>query len=296
MKPNYILRSMHGLGDNIMIRPFVRALVERDEYNVFLSTPWPELFDDLNVRFIPTSSNLRTQAKNIHRPKQIEFHQPPAIYAKDHKLGYSHHNIAATGSIIRAIEQQLPLAAGQVLKFDLPAAMAARIRHNTAVVRPVVLRREWFNVARNPKPEYVSQIASRLMDMHDVVLVGDLQLNEEWIDGPEPPHHRKYLRGELNVEQLLRLVAEASIVVGGVGWIVPAAIATGTPAFIIVGGQGRHNAPSVITDDRQDLSKIGFAVPDQLCHCSFMRHNCNKTISNLEEQWNKFASSLTKQS
>jgi hypothetical protein len=294
MKPIEI-NSMHGLGDNIFIRPFVRA--QAAIRPVFLATPWPELFEDIpNIKFQYHISRLRTQAKNLARQatKNREWAGTLPFDTPRVQLGYGDVELRAMGSITKVIERKLPLN-GFPYKLDLPRSMHARFKTPTALIRPVTTRKEWTNTARSPRPEYVYQIAERLMATHDVVLVADLKDKEEWIEGELPPHHRAYLRGELSVEALLRFVAEASVVVGGVGWIVPAAIAAGTPAFVINGGQALHNKKSVVTDPRMDLSKIYFAEPDNFCHCNQMRHaSCDKTIKDLDAHWTNFGSLLAR--
>ena len=97
------------------------------------------------------------------------------------------------------------------------------------------------------------------------------------------------VRGELSTMEALGLVAKADVVVGGVGWIVPAALALRRRAFIVLGGQGAHNAPSVILDDRVDSSLIGFAQPDRYCLCSDKGHNCDREITGLLEQFETWA-------
>ena len=72
---------------------------------------------------------------------------------------------------------------------------------------------------------------------------------------------------------------DADIVIGGVGWIVPAALALKVRTFVVLGGHGGHNSPEKITDPRLDLSRIGFARPEKFCQCTNMRHSCEKTIA-----------------
>jgi hypothetical protein len=202
------------------------------------------------------------------------------------------------GSIVAAMEALLPLE-GAPLALDLPPAIleAARTADDEhadgrpiALVRPVTVRGEWFNPARNPLPRYVAEIAGALMATHHVVLVADLAPGAEILIGPVPPHHEAHLHGELDLVALLALAARADVLVGGVGWIVPASIAAGVRAFVILGGHGGHNAPAKITDPRLDLERLGFAVPDRFCSCVNMRcTRCDKTISDLARQFQQFA-------
>jgi hypothetical protein len=161
-------------------------------------------------------------------------------------------------------------------------------------VRPVTVRSEWKNEARNPRPEYVAEIAAELMATHTVVAVADLEAGQEWLVGELPPAHHYFVRGELKVRELLALVRAADVVVGGVGWIVPAGLALHVNTFVVLGGHGGHNAPNKITDPRLDLSRIGFAMPSRFCKCTNMLHACDKTISDPIGQFQRWwSSSLT---
>ncbi|RWF70255.1 MAG: hypothetical protein EOS26_23635 [Mesorhizobium sp.] len=288
MKRSLVIRGQWGLGDNIFARPIIRACAER--YDVWLETPFPELFDDLPIRFVRAERKLRTQMRNVARQPSSRWSRPPP--ARELRLGYGHAELAR-GSIVAALERQIGAAGMRLLEpvWDLPDMGAAPLQSDRplALVRPVTVRSEWRNEARNPRSEYVAAIAHELMATHRVVLVADLDPGREWLDGELPPHHDAFLNGEFPVRELLALAREADVIVGGVGWIVPAALALKRNAFIIQGGHGAHNAPSVITDPRMDLSRIGFAKPERFCQCSNMLHRCEKAIPDLEEQWLAFS-------
>src|SRR5262245_9263081 len=51
-----LVRGMWGLGDNCYARPFVRAAAEK--YDVWLETPWPELYEDIELRFVRGTRRL----------------------------------------------------------------------------------------------------------------------------------------------------------------------------------------------------------------------------------------------
>ncbi|KQU77712.1 hypothetical protein ASD12_18095 [Mesorhizobium sp. Root102] len=293
MKPSLVIRGQWGLGDNIFARPIVRACAER--YDVWLDTPWPELYEDLAVRFVRIDRNLRTQMRNVARQPSSRWSIPPRA-ARELRLGYGHTDLVR-GSIIAALERQIGAAGVRLTApvWDLPDMGAAPLSCDRplAMVRPVTVRAEWRNEARNPRPEYVATIAGELMATHRVVAVADLEPGREWLDGELPPHHDAFLKGEFPVRELLAMAREADIIVGGVGWIVPAAIAIKSNAFIIQGGHGAHNAASVITDPRMDLSRLGFAKPLRFCPCSHMLHCCDKTIPDLMNQWLAFRRGLT---
>jgi hypothetical protein len=268
---------MWGLGDNIYARPFMRAAVAKHE--IWLDTPWPELFEDLDVRFVRGARRLRTQTNNIALQSEDRWSRPPG-YIREIVLNYG--NVAAS-SIIRSLEKRWSARLGvgfDPALFDLPDMGPSPIKSErpVAVVRPVTLRAEWCNPARNPKPEYVNALAAELMATHTVVAVASLAEGQEWAVGNLPPAHHHFVFGELPVRKLLALVRDADIVVGGVGWIVPAGLALKTRMFIVLGGHGGHNAPDKITDPRID-HHIGFAIPEAFCRCTHMPHNCEKSIA-----------------
>jgi hypothetical protein len=284
------IRSMWGLGDNIFQRPFVRAAVAHCG-EVYIDTPWPELYSDMPLKFVRNpvrEGRLRTQTKNVRK-------QPPSIWVTPPKLieevqvGYG-RDLMGSRNIPQAMERSLPLR-GAPFVFDLPNMGSHRFAGQMrpiAVVRPVTVRHEWRNEARNPRPQYIAEIAGMLMQTHFVVSIADLSAGHEWAIAPLPPAHVQLHHGELAVRELMALVRDADAVIGGVGWIVPATIALKTDCFVILGGMLGHNAPNKITDSRMDLSRIGFADPDRPCGCVDMHHKCDKTISNLSAQFDSW--------
>jgi ADP-heptose:LPS heptosyltransferase len=253
-----LVRGMWGLGDNIYSRPFVRATAARHE--VYLETPWPELYADLDIKFVRGVRRLRTQQKNMARQSRNLWSS--SLPPRQLQIGYP---ALEWLSLIAALEQRwarLRIEFDPAL-FDLPDMGPSPVVSDKpiAVVRPVTVRSEWRNEARNPRPEYVAAIAAELMATHTVVAVADLAPDQEWAIGELPLAHHYFVSGELAVRELLALVRDADIVIGGVGWIVPAGLALKVRTFVVLGGHGGHNAPAKITDPRLDLSRIGFAIP-----------------------------------
>jgi hypothetical protein len=277
LKP-VLIRGLWGLGDNCYQRPFVRAAAAR--YQVWLDTPWPELYEDLDIRLVRAPRRLRTQMKNLERQPKTRWSKPPPM--REVKVSYGAE--LADYSVIQSLERRW--SALKVLfdpaLFDLPDMGPSPIVSDKpiAVIRPVTRRTEWDNTARAPLPEYIVALAAELMATHTVVAVADIEAGHEWLVGTLPPAHHHFVFGELKVRELLALVRDADIVVGGVGWIVPAGLALKVRTFVVLGGHGGHNAPEKITDPRLDLSRIGFAMPEKFCRCTRMLHDdCDKTIA-----------------
>lgn len=283
MKPSAgtIFHGMHGLGDNIYQRPFVRAAAQRGP--IFLNTSWPELYSDIpNVHFIKPNTLLRTQCKNVARTRRRWVAAP--IGADVLRVSYGARDLEA-GSILQYMESRIPLNGPLVM--DLPPTPKGyrppwpATGKPIAVVRPVTVRTEWTNTARNPKPEYIALLARSLARTHTVVTVADISPPHEVGVEPLPVGHMEFVKGELSVVDLIELCRAAAVLVGGVGWLVPMALALNKPAGIVLGGHGAHNRPEVITDPRIK-HQIDFAQPDNFCQCSNMRHDCDKTIEGYE--------------
>lgn len=268
------VRSMGGLGDCIYQRPLLHHLcTERD---VWLSTPYPELYEDLPVRpVLWRGMRLRCQGKNMAA-------QPPGTWTVPPPRPERVEIVYALNMLERPIVAEMEARAGIRIadfRFDLPDAGPPPLSPPYAVVRPVSVRSEWRNTARNPRPEYVAEAAMILREMgHRVVVVGDLDETQEEGLLPIPEGDVTWTAGELDTRSLMALVRHASVVVGGVGWMVPATIAMGTPAVVIGGGLGGHNAPERLVDSRMDARRMRFLLPSPYCRCRDPRHDCPKTI------------------
>lgn len=260
-----IVHGMRGLGDSVYSRAFVKKLPKP----VYLDTPWPELYQDLpDVHFIRPVTPLRTQSKNIARHNN--WVMPPGKQPARH-IRYG------TEGIIPGMIASFGVMPGA---FDLPPLPPSPESGGYVVVRPATVRSEWRADTRNPDPQYIYDAAREARARgYRVISVADLKDGEEWLVGFRPKADVNYLHGELPVEQLLSLVANASAVIGGIGWLVPAALAARVPAWIICGGQGGFNSPHQICPSG---STITFAVPDNFCRCKLKQHNCDKRISDYE--------------
>lgn len=271
--------GMYGLGDNIYQRAVVRALPGIN----YLRTPWPQLYADLpNIRCVRPATRLRTQAKNAARA--WTWATPPASLAP-RKADYVRHTGTMLEGLCAAYGVSLP-----AVTFDLPdMPPVMHPGRPYVVVRPATIRAEWRADARNPDPQalYAAALVARRAG-YIVVSVADLQEGHEWLDGEPPPAQFVWHKGELSVEMLLGLVAGASAVIGGVGWMVPSAIAYKRPMLLLHGGWGAANGPHRIFDSRMDISRIHQVFPDNYCQCRDARHACDKHISNLDEILAKF--------
>jgi hypothetical protein len=268
-----IIHGMRGLGDCL----FSRAFLKNMPGPIYLDTPWPELVSDLpHVHCVRPQTNLRTQAKNIAR--HSSWLMPPAKQPARH-IRYG------TEGIIPGMIASFGVMPGE---FDLPPLPPSPETGKYVVVRPATVRSEWRADTRNPLPMYIAEAIMQASERgYKIISVADLQEGQEWIVGDAPYADVQYHKGELAVEQLLALVANASAVIGGIGWLVPAALSAKVPAWIICGGQGGYNAPELITPKGQ--SNITFAVPDNFCRCRLKIHSCDKRISDYDSKLTTWA-------
>ncbi len=285
--PDLQVRGMQGLGDNIFQRPFVHALSR--QWNVYLETSWPEFYADLPINPVRPTTRLRTQLKNANRSR-INWHQPPTP---------THNRQVKTISYVAALRSNRSIISGMETTFGIrfeptlfylpplpPSPLT--IDKPIAFVRPATMRGEWYNESRNPKPEYIAAIVEELRSTHHIVTVADVEHPAEWFVGKPPKGDTEFIRGQLPAMQMLALLGASDIVVGGVGFIIPAAIALKKWCFVILGGMGGHNAPHIVADVRLDSSRLGFAMPRDFCQCTNMRHQCNKEIPDLMQQFSSF--------
>ena len=277
------IRAMYGLGDQVYQRPFIQAQAELR--TVYVTTPYPELYEDLPnvVPVRPEKMQLRCQAKHLARLDGVRWGMVPKL----HDRAYFSYALRRDGTILEELEKYVGLG-GRPFRFDLPDFGGSPVRTSrpVAVLRPVTCRKEWENRARAPKPEYVAQAALVLHHAgFHVVAVADIDPPAEWLEGELPRADQYFMRGELPARELLALIQHAAVVVGGSGFIVPAAIAAGTPLVVISGGQGGHNAPGRLTDPRMDLTRTRFVMPDRFCMCTKKAHACDKQITGFPQRF-----------
>lgn len=279
------IQSLWGLGDNIYMRPIVRAIAQSS--TVYTDTPWPELYQDIkNVRFYYTKRLLRTQLKNIARQEKAIWSILPNKIDQILKPSYSF----TKGTLFTELRKTMCFE-NINLTLDLPE-FPRKNTNKIAVIRPVTIRKEWLNSARNPLPEYIDEIAGQLLARgYHVICVADIDDINERVHGCMP-RATEHILGGLPIKDLLGLIQSASLVVGGVGWILPAAIAANVPALIVYGGQGAHNAPQRLIEPHW-RHKVHNLVPDKFHNCVDMRcTKCDKTIARFSEKVHDYLKNL----
>lgn len=289
-RPSAYIEGWQGLGDTMYLRPALRKLAEA--YDLHVSTPWPQLLADLDVKLVrPAGGLLRTQSENVARDGFTWSERPAAARILEPAVYWSRPSLGIPTSVAMSL-----LLDPAELVFDLPSfpRPACAPSRPYAVVRPVTVRREWANPARNPHPTYIAGAAAQLQDRGFVVVsVAHLKPGEEWALEPLPPADLVLHDGQLSVTELLGLTQHAAIAVGGVGWLVAACPAQRVPCVVIGGGHGYYNAPERVVAPPMDPSRIRFLLPDRYCRwCHDMDHACDKEIGGFAGFDNQFSAVL----
>jgi ADP-heptose:LPS heptosyltransferase len=279
VKPILVV-GMQGLGDCINQRPVVKAASERVE--TFLVTSWPQLYADCpDVKCVRSKSKLRTQAGNENRVDPALWHEQPEEIAGVVRLGYN----TTAGNLHEQFEMLLPLRNGQTWRYDLPQFLrpACAPSRPYIVTRPVTVRSEWQNEARNCRPEYLAEAVRRAREIgYTIVSVASLKDGEEWLEGEAPEADVEFLRGELSVEEILGLVRGAAATIGAAGFLPHAAQAYRVPNLTIWGGRGAFHSPESDFPVRDIGCTTLSIVPTRHCKCYDAQHDCDKTVDGFD--------------
>lgn len=296
------VKSMEGIGDHLYLRPFLKVLTE--EYKVYTTTFLPELYADipgvhiLNPKdFHDRGTTYRTQIEQFNNSEFEYQKNPPKSFDRTFDPHYGEADVK-TYSIVSTFYRKLDLPFHKELVWDLPN-FASKLDmkkfvipwdRKIAIVRPATVRKEWEVHTRNPHPNYIAWCARVLQENgYFVISIVNLKPGIEWTpDGLVPPADLYLHSGELGIFGTLELLKRASVVVGGPGFVTPAAVSANVPLFTIFGGRMAYDTPYKIFHTSMNLNKLGYAVPDNPCMCTETVHNCNKKITHIETKFMEF--------
>lgn len=282
--------SYLGLGDQVYMRPFVMAALDKYD-TVDISTPFPELlYDNTRVRCLKPNTQLKTQAESI-KNSGYKWRCRLPRYDKALRMNYSvgfHQNM----NVIQTFTKQSGLIP-KPFQFDIPERYKIAARAKVKTDKPIcylrlpTVRDEWVCTSRNAKMEYFQPIIDRLKDTHYIVSCLDLRGNKERLDGDLPRGIDLCLHNaELDINEAVGLMAISSCIVGIQCNIIPWSCALDVPCFVVYGGYVAHEA----LYDPFMGDKIRHVQPNPFCFCLNGRHNCNKEIGadRLIREFNNF--------
>lgn len=272
------VEGMHGMGDNLHQRAIVRKWLAAGE-EVWIDTPWPEIYHDLPVHCFSTGSRLRTQAKNIKR-SGINRAKGPAEYSRRTRIFYTPDQIRLSRSILKAMAHfaevpQTDLDFRMPVPDDWTHGLNIPSDRPLLVVRPLVTRREWGGcAARNPDAQTYIDVFNRLRGDAFVVSIADLERGKEAAT-TELPADLCLHKGELDFKQLAALWRDADAVYCSPGFGIVLAQAVGTPVCAVYGGHEKAYTQS----GGDNFTECLYIEPDIGCECHNHPHACDKRIT-----------------
>ncbi len=278
---NHILDNYFGFGDNIYHIPFVHKLAQKGE--VFIYTPFPELFQISNVHCLKPVTNLKLQLKNM---------EGNGLYSHSHKptgnrirFNYG-EGFKDNLTIMQSFEKVVPLHGDfffeftpkQTQKIDEIISRVTASGKKLCVVRLPSVRKEWPNTNRNGKMEYFQLCINALKEKYYFVSIGDIG-NAEDFDGAEPQgideRRDRHDVNHLSIWDAVDLINRSDLVLSIQCNMIPICQILKKKAFIIYGGYVPHR---VLNDER--FYQIGYIEPEPFCFCvnRIHEHICKKDI------------------
>lgn len=265
---------MHGLGDNIHQRAVVRDLLK--SHNVFLETPWPIVYHDLDVNFVRPRTTLRTQKKNEQR-EGAKFSDQPKDMTEIRPWYHADH-INKLGTIMDAMNHVCGTSGKD---FSLPIPKEWKDKAKTIIgatkkpimfYRPLVDRTEWDGcLARNPSVAAYHQLVMAIREDYYLVSIADLVDGVEWQVSRDVEPDATFHKGELDFETLAGL-ASMSLVFCSPGFSVILGQSVKTHVVTVFGA---YDVPQCFDHGR---SKDLFIPPIEKCQIFQKPTDFDKTI------------------
>lgn len=283
-----IVQGMHGLGDNVMTRAGVRKLLAEIPGTIYLETPWPAIFTDLEserLKLVFKMSRLRTQAKNAKR-EFGRFYKGVLPGARTIRPMYRGVRLREQDETVLAELMRSMGVEPANADFRIPmradwAKIAAdyfkRIGADGKPVlfyRPATLRTEWLNASRNPEPQAYAALLAAIRKDFFVLSVADLIPNVEWIDGVRVSPDAAFHNGELSIEVIMAIMAHSALVYCAPGFSTVLAMALGVPCVTVFGGYQSGRSLQFAPPSSPSL----FVEPVKPCECFRHDHRCTKAI------------------
>lgn len=275
---------MLGLGDNLHQRAIVKYYIQ-ESYEVYLKTPWPQIYYDLDITTILVDSTLRAQNKNVSRIKN-DSPLPLPCFSKTKKIWYTAKGVRDSKSILGAMlnESGVPID-----KFDFSfnpkyewIELARKIIGLTNTkskpilfYRPLIERTEWNGCAnRNPEKESYETLINHIAKDFFVISIADIKNNEEWISGGNIKADLTLHDGKISFEELCGLMYLSRLVFCSPGFALVMAQSMGIPNICVYGGRENSEAYEL---GARITSSLGINTIKP-CMCFDHTHECIKEI------------------
>lgn len=291
-RPKFI-RTWHGWGDTLYQRPIIKALLKKHS-SLVVETPIPQFFQDLPVQFSRPNDNFHTQAllvKSLNRSSFPWVDQPQTLPIQ---LCHFQRDFEDGLTVFEALERS---GGVEVEDFDLRldlkdewkiAAVDVQMKINKpfVIIKPLTVRKEWLNPARNCENESIRSIIE-VCKSNGIVTVGcGFHSDSESLVDESLRFDIDYTDGQLDFFTWMALGNLALATVGGVGNLLPVGMVTSAKTFVISGG---YQDPLLLVDKRFGKisnTPIGFkfgpnievVTPFEPCNCFNHYHDCEKRI------------------
>lgn len=244
MKP-VLVQGHHGMGDNLHQRAIVRQLM--NDRDVWIESSWVAPYHDLiarGLKVIHKPTSLRTQSKNAARERRLFTSEKPPRGAEVVQLSYNVGLVREARSVLGAMFKSANIHP-ETFDFRLPVpatwrdkarAVAGNPTKHIMVFRPLVVRKEWKNQARNPDHMSYAALCNSVRSQYHVISVADVEPEKEWIVGERIQADQTFHHGELDFETLAGLFSISGLVFCSPGFAVVLAQAVGVPVISVFGG------------------------------------------------------------
>lgn len=278
-----LIRGMHGLGDCLRSRAIIRQLMKVHGNDIWLETPWPCLYHDMDIRLVNKSSRLRTQAKNAQREQERYSKEPLPFRPKTMRIDYPPDMVRRHGSVLAAMSAQCGV---EIDDFSLPipdewhkraVALIDEWKPTKPIMiyRPLIERTEWGGCRnRNPDKKAYRVLLESIRDKFFIVSVADLVDGVEWMVSEDISPDVEYHAGELDIELLAALTELSAMVYTSPGFAAVLAQSVGTPSVVVFGGY--ENSKSFYAEGNT-APYLGID-PINPCECFSHHHRCRKEI------------------
>lgn len=269
-----IIRTNFGLGDNIYLRPVLKWMPPTE---IYLETPWPQVFLDLpKVKFLrPNNLILRTQKENVKRGfewQQIGSYLPDFTVKYDLKKGNIIQNYidALLGFNPSWLDNSIFIKQEWISKARLFVNTDRRI----CIIRPNTIRKEWQCPARNPHTKYLQRFINYYKDQFYIISIANLSKDHEEYDGVLEGVDLELTKG-IDIEMFMGLFAIADMIVTSPSFWSALGIAMDKNMVIVYGA---HYSHWNLNDPRCKTTKVTFVQPYPFDCCVRDKPNAFKDI------------------
>jgi hypothetical protein len=287
-----LVKTMTGIGDAFAARPTLMAIARKYGKEVFVETPWPEVFADIigEHNFVKPQPNIECARRNIAET-ETPWHCG-GVAGEKIQLSYSLYPRCDSIPVQIANSARRFISAANV-DWDDFFVRESRLGETNefkriGVFRQATVRREYRNAARNPEEGVIPNIYAGIKQNVGLTMIhiNDCRHDETMLEAPLGDIQA--VRGEFGFAALLELVSRARLALTPVSWLAWAAACYRVPTLCVMGGFCGADTifgqllEAVKTGSAQD-SRFRLLNAQQPCNCFDKDHDaCTKYIDSVD--------------